>query len=275
MVDPTFSFGESILRSVEAEWYAPITELGPTDSMSEEERERAYDAFFGTTPLGTPNSSPNSSRSGMPLPIPPPTKTFEKQKQDHARLSNSTLPSDVAATSSSRKRRRDKQPANALPAMMPLSQPTAPQDHAAISSSRKRRRIRQPAVPPQPTVPQAHAPLAATPPSHALGAGPSQEGGPKNGNSKDRRNKAKSDVRRTIERKKLRAADPNAGRAPRKFVLAKHVVHAETTKTEFDAADIPSASTGFVALPDTRGAVHTLHELIEVRKFTLVKWDGR
>lgn len=58
----------------------------------------------------------------------------------------------------------------------------------------------------------------------------------------------------------------------------KHVANAESIATSFDTNAIPSAASGFIALPDTdeRGSkVFESKELLEGGKFKLIRWNGR
>lgn len=207
------------MESIEIERNAPYNDIGPTDTMDDEERERAYDAFFGTSALNSPTPSPPSSRPASPQ-----------------RLASST------------------------PSPTPAPRPPS------ASTSLKRKRS---------ATPQDEALQTSLASSCILEEGYLQEDEVRKGSAKKKRNRRKGRALRTGKRKDNRAADPEAGQMPKEAIKAKHVAHAEAIKTEYDVGDIPCASTGFIALPDTSGRVHTLKELLEVRKFTLVKWDGK
>lgn len=57
----------------------------------------------------------------------------------------------------------------------------------------------------------------------------------------------------------------------------KIIANAKSVGTSYDVNDIPSASSGFIALPDggDRGSkVHESRELLEGEKFKLIEWNG-
>ena len=92
---------------------------------------------------------------------------------------------------------------------------------------------------------------------------------------KARRRRAKSHKNRGRKRKEARAQqDPNAVPYPNRH---KHFARAETTTTCYDTNDIPSASSGFVALSDLgdgTSKVHEARELLEGEAFKLILWNG-
>jgi hypothetical protein len=96
-------------------------------------------------------------------------------------------------------------------------------------------------------------------------------------NSDRRRNKA----RLHSHRAKKRAADREAARARPIAIdqdtFDKCVGPAKPAPTLFDAKNIPTASTGFIALPDhgEPREIYSLKELLGDLGFTVEKWDGR
>lgn len=91
------------------------------------------------------------------------------------------------------------------------------------------------------------------------------------GNSKTRRNKAKAKTHRREVTRPKRAASPETRYVPSKETYAKYVKPAEAIKADFDTANLSTASTGYVAMPDSGGKVYELKYLIEDLGFTLVK----
>ena len=96
-----------------------------------------------------------------------------------------------------------------------------------------------------------------------------------NGNSRTRRNKKKGHANRSRKRKEARAQqDGNAIPYPN---WKKHIERADTVSTAYDTNDIPSASSGFIALPDRgdgHSKVHELRELLEGEQIRLIRWNG-
>lgn len=92
---------------------------------------------------------------------------------------------------------------------------------------------------------------------------------------KARRRREKSHKNRGRKRKEARAQqDPNATPYPNRH---KHYARAETTTTCYDTNDIPSASSGFVALSDVgdgTSKIHEARELLEGEAFKLIRWNG-
>lgn len=92
---------------------------------------------------------------------------------------------------------------------------------------------------------------------------------------KARRKRVKSHGNRRRKRQEAHAQqDPNAVRYPNSH---KHFARAETTTTSYDTNDIPSASSGFVALSDlgdSSSKVHEARELLEGEVFKLIRWKG-
>lgn len=86
------------------------------------------------------------------------------------------------------------------------------------------------------------------------------------GDSKTRYNKKKSRRLRHATRK----AKPANGPA-RPSMIRKYAVTAAKIESDYGVNEFPVASTGFVALPDDRGQVVSLQDLIEKHGFTLVK----
>lgn len=80
------------------------------------------------------------------------------------------------------------------------------------------------------------------------------------GNSATRKRKLQSRSRRENERREENAKKPRYGENG--SVMLKHVASASSTPTLYDVSQAPVASTGFIALPDSRGSVHTLDHLI-------------
>ncbi|KJA13850.1 hypothetical protein HYPSUDRAFT_120380, partial [Hypholoma sublateritium FD-334 SS-4] len=91
--------------------------------------------------------------------------------------------------------------------------------------------------------------------------------------SKQRHNRKKGRENRT--RKRVEKASKTKNTTPHPNTL-KHVMAADRTPTAYDTSNIPSASTGFIALPDTQsGESSTLRHLLCRRRFKLIKWKGR
>lgn len=89
-------------------------------------------------------------------------------------------------------------------------------------------------------------------------------------NSKTRRNKKKGHENRCEKRQVVREKD---GKPPQ---VKKHIAAAETTKTSFNTKNIPSAATGFIALPDgDTGKYHKLRPLLQHHRLKLIRWRGR
>lgn len=88
--------------------------------------------------------------------------------------------------------------------------------------------------------------------------------------SKSRRDKRKSkEARKNRCRANLDATRPTVAQT-----IKKHVVPSVEYTTSYNVADIPCASTGFIAKPDEKGRVYELPELLSMG-FKLVQWDGR
>ncbi|KJA15173.1 hypothetical protein HYPSUDRAFT_58963 [Hypholoma sublateritium FD-334 SS-4] len=69
-------------------------------------------------------------------------------------------------------------------------------------------------------------------------------------NSKGRRNRKKGKENRCRKRQEVREQNPSNPPSNMKKNIKKHVATAKTTQTHYDTKNIPSASSGFVALPD-------------------------
>lgn len=92
-------------------------------------------------------------------------------------------------------------------------------------------------------------------------------------NSKARRNRRKGSERRKTTRKSVREKEDKISKPYANSL--KHVSKAACTQTTYDTRDIPSASTGFVALPDVDyGRIAGHKELLEGGTFRLIKWCG-
>jgi hypothetical protein len=235
---PSFSFSDLVRISVEAERDAPYVDIGPTDTLCEEDRERAYDAFFGTSPLSSPSPSPPSpSVPNSPSPSQP----------------SSLLAPPVLHLAPTRKSPQNPNP----PPQNLLLEQGAPMKNPA---SKKRKQNNMDVA-------------ASASSSKALKLGEESPSAETSGPGT--RNKKKGRALRTAKRKNDRTANPDGSRTPKERIFAKYVAQSETTKTTYDVVNIPSASTGFIALPDTGGRVYMLKELVEDRGFALVKWDGR
>lgn len=127
--------------------------------------------------------------------------------------------------------------------------------------------------PPIPDDPSSTSYLTSPEPNTLLDSLPRQQ--KKRSASKLMRDKKKSHEKRLGHRK---AAQNQRGPQPfvtRPATLAKHVKNAKISQTIFNAGNIPSTSTGYTALRDTRGKVYTLDNLIHGLGFELEEWDGR
>lgn len=93
------------------------------------------------------------------------------------------------------------------------------------------------------------------------------------GSSKTRRNKAKSKELRKETRRRERSRDAalKTGYKPSPEVYRKYVAPAESIKADYDVGELPTASTGYIALPDQGGRVYELQHLVEVLGFKVVK----
>lgn len=88
--------------------------------------------------------------------------------------------------------------------------------------------------------------------------------------SKSRRDRKKSkEARKNKRRANLEATRPTPSQT-----FEKHIRPSQEHSTNYNATDIPCASTGFVAKPDAKGRIYKLAELLSMG-FKLVKWDGR
>ena len=120
----------------------------------------------------------------------------------------------------------------------------------------------------------AHSTPAASDPSLENGL-PTGEQHEPHGNSRTRRNKKKSHANRKRKRRETRAQqDGNALPYPNS---KKHIGRADSVSTAYDTNSIPSASSGFIALPDREDSyskIHELRELLEGERMRLIKWNG-
>lgn len=95
----------------------------------------------------------------------------------------------------------------------------------------------------------------------------------RHGKAAKRREKSHANRRR--KRQEVHAQqDKNALPYPNSH---KHIARAESVATSYDTNTIPSASSGFVALPDRgdRGSkVHETRELLDGESFKLIQWNG-
>lgn len=96
----------------------------------------------------------------------------------------------------------------------------------------------------------------------------------KTGSSKSQRDKKKAKKQRRIRRQRARKENIDETRMPDRKAAEKNMDNVEVETTPYDVAGLPSASTGYIALPDKKGRVHTLEELKD-RGFKVVRWDGR
>lgn len=183
-------------ESVEEERLDATSDTGPIHSTDQQALDRAYDLFYGTSPLSSACPTPTSL---------------------HSTALDLTAANAALANPSTAMKRKD--------APMPDKQA-----------------------------------------ERASGEAP--------GLSKKRRDKAKSKQLRRARRQRERLEDPESARMPERAAAAKHIDPDEEEPTPYSAANIPSASTGYIALPDEKGRVYALEELMG-RGFRVVKWDGR
>lgn len=92
---------------------------------------------------------------------------------------------------------------------------------------------------------------------------------------KARRKRERSHANRRRKRQEARAQqDPNTARYPNQ---QKHFARAEATKTPYNTNNIPSASSGFIALSDLGDGISKVHEareLLDGETFKLIEWNG-
>lgn len=93
------------------------------------------------------------------------------------------------------------------------------------------------------------------------------------GNARKRYKKTRAKSLRKEKRQKLRDADADleTGYTPPSQVYEKYVNTAEAVKTKYDTKNLPTASTGYIALPDEGGGVYSLGYLVGKLGFKLVK----
>lgn len=208
---------------------APIEPLNPPTAQEEIELQRAYDAFYGTSPLNSPSPSPSSSRPSSPDPA-----AWERELDKSFGASPlSSVPASPTASSP-------------LPNAETQSKPTgsaAAASSIALSSPLPNVAIR----------------------SKLAGTGP---------NSKTRQRKKNSHTNRRHRRQTERSqVDKNASPHPNGW---KHIAQAEATGTAYNTSDIPSASSGFIALPDRGpGVCPATEELLKDPRFQYIRWRGR
>lgn len=89
------------------------------------------------------------------------------------------------------------------------------------------------------------------------------------GNSATRKRKLQSRARREERRREDNAKRPRYGEDVN--VQWDHIAGASSTTTPYDVSKGPVASTAFVALPDSRGSVHTLEHLVGKLGFCYVE----
>lgn len=250
--ESTFSLKGFLSSNLAIELMDATVDTGPVDTAITDDEEaekddecieRAYDDFFGTTLLSTAPTTPVPSRPSSPDPAEPARDQKRRRLSPPLLSTQETVPIvnlldsvDVKLDSSSNPQHNKKSTSTTMTKGIQHSPSTSDNPERSASTSNE---------------------------IHAVDAQP-------NSTSKSRHDKRKSKE----ARKKRRQANPESTHPSASKTFTNHIETAQEYQTEYNVADIPSASTGFIAKPDHKGRVHDLNELLSLG-FRLVRWDSR
>lgn len=295
VADGSYSLEHAIMTGIEIEEEFGGLDLGPIDTLEPDELKREYVNFFGTSPLSSLSqlsSSPSLSLSPSPSPSTPPSKTLSIDVQERERQldkSFGTSPLTPLPTSSSsstpptptkpifkpvttklngkgQNRKKGCENRQRTPSPSPL--PSTPPSKTLSIDVHERERQLDKSFGKSPLTPLPTSSSSSAPPTPAK---PFSKPVTAKLNSKGRRNRKKG--RENRKRKRQQAGAQNTVDPAN---VEKHVAAAETTQTPYDTKNIPSASTGFVALPDGgSGKYYKLRPLLRHHRLKLIRWRGR
>ena len=244
-----FSLQDFLSSSAAAELMDATADTGPVDNASldaegtyfgKEEIERALDGFYGTSPLSTAPPTPAPSRPSSPAPVNSPKSNKRARSPSPCLPTPNTLPTPDILNSD-----------NVQSASKKKSRRNKKKSSAGIRSSSPCLSTQSP-LPTPDNLNTASVQVDST--------------------SKSRRDNKKSKKTRKLKRRK----NPDGHHPTPAQTLKKHIAPSQEYSTDYNIADIPSASTGFIAKPDEkgRGRVYALPELLAMG-FKLIKWDGK
>ncbi|KJA13562.1 hypothetical protein HYPSUDRAFT_59829 [Hypholoma sublateritium FD-334 SS-4] len=258
---PVSQPSQEIKAGLEIEENSCHLDLGPIDLLDGDPQalQQESDEFFGKSPLSSVSSILSSSLSPSPpsRSLSPDSAEYERALDEFYGMSPlSSLPSSSA------------------PSPSPPSRPLSPD-----SAERERILDELRAMSPLSSLPSSSASSPPHPstslPSIPTYVEPNYEGNEGKSNSKNRRNKKKSHSNRARKRQEKAANQGQNTPSVSHPNAVKYVAAAPTTHTTYRTSDIPSASTGFIALPDRGSAkCNKLRYLLRRQKFKRIRWNG-